>query len=426
MEIIDLICSFTASLIGLCCAYQIIYALIGLFCKGRKFDEAKKKRKFGIVISARNEEKVIGNLLESIEKQEYPKGSVRVFLVADNCTDNTAKIGRDHSATVYERNDPQKARKGWALEFLFDRINEDFGIETHDVYVIFDADNILDPLFLSKINDALDSGADVAVGYRDIKNFDTNPISAAYGIHFYRSTATLHRPRAVLGLSTHIAGTGYAIKSEHLKDGWHFSSLTEDTQFTLNAIADGKKIVFCEDAIFYDEQPYQLKVMIRQRLRWAKGRLFSFLSCARKLFFGIFRKGSRKFECYDMFFYAFPKALFSAILSLIYPITTLILGTFSVQTDLFSVISKLLGTLLSSYFGFLLIGAISVFRERDKIHCPAGKMLIYILTFPLFDLTGLPIAIASLFMRIKWKPIKHDKAIKIEDIHKQENKNAKN
>lgn len=312
------------------------------------------------------------------------------------------------------------------MEFLFDRINEDFGIENHDAYVIFDADNILNPLFLSKINDALDSGADVAVGYRDIKNFDTNPISAAYGIHFYRSTATLHRPRAVLGLSTHIAGTGYAIKSEHLKDGWHFSSLTEDTQFTLNAIADGKKIVFCEDAIFYDEQPYQLKVMIRQRLRWAKGRLFSFLSCARKLFFGIFRKGSRKFECYDMFFYAFPKALFSAILSLIYPITTLILGTFSVQTDLFSVISKLIVTLLSSYFGFLLIGAISVFRERDKIHCSAGKMLIYILTFPLFDLTGLPIAIASLFMRIKWKPIKHDKAIKIEDIHKQENKNAKN
>ena len=419
MEIIDLICSFTVSLIGICCAYQIVYAVIGLFCKGRKFDSAQKKRKFGIVISARNEEKVIGNLLESIEKQDYPKELIRVFLVADNCTDNTAQIGREHGATVYERNDPEKARKGWALEFLFDRINEDFGIEYHDAYVIFDADNILDPLFLSKINDALDSGADVAVGYRDIKNFDTNPISAAYGIHFYRSTATLHRPRAALGLSTHIAGTGYAIKSEHLKDGWHFSSLTEDTQFTLNAIADGKKIVFCEDAIFYDEQPYQIKVMIRQRLRWAKGRLFSFLSCAYRLITGIFRKGSRKFECYDMFFYAFPKALFSAIISMIYPIVSLISGAFSVPTDPVAVVIKLFGAIATSYLGFLLIGAISVFRERDKIHCSSGKILIYILTFPLFDLTGLPIAIASLFMRVKWKPIKHDRSIKIEEIKKE-------
>lgn len=117
MEIIDLICSFTASLIGICCSYQIIYAVIGLFCKGRKFDEAKKKRKFGIVISARNEEKVIGNLLESIEKQDYPKGSVHVFLVADNCTDNTAKIGKEHGATVYERSDPEKPGKAGHWSF---------------------------------------------------------------------------------------------------------------------------------------------------------------------------------------------------------------------------------------------------------------------------------------------------------------------
>jgi len=99
-------------------AYKAIYYVIGLLYT-RKFKEAKKQHKYGILIAARNEENVIGNLLDSINKQDYPRKLLTVFVVADNCTDNTASIAKKHGAIVYERFDEEHKTKGFALQFLF-------------------------------------------------------------------------------------------------------------------------------------------------------------------------------------------------------------------------------------------------------------------------------------------------------------------
>jgi glycosyltransferase involved in cell wall biosynthesis len=105
--------------------YLTVYFIIGLFFT-RKFKPAKNNHKYGICIAARNEEKVIGNLLDSIHKQDYPSELLTVFVVADNCTDKTAEIARSKGAIVYERFDDKHKTKGYALEFLFDRIEEDY------------------------------------------------------------------------------------------------------------------------------------------------------------------------------------------------------------------------------------------------------------------------------------------------------------
>ena len=101
-------------IIGFTAIHKTVYFVIGMLFT-RKFKPAKKKHKYGIVIAARNEEKVIGNLLDSIKKQDYPKELLTVFVVADNCTDNTAKIARDYKAIVYERHDIEHKTKGYAL-----------------------------------------------------------------------------------------------------------------------------------------------------------------------------------------------------------------------------------------------------------------------------------------------------------------------
>ena len=109
------------SILGLILSVIVIhsafYFVIGMFFT-RKFKPAKKKHKYGILIAARNEEKVIGNLIDSINKQDYPKDLYKVFVVADNCTDNTASIARKHGAVVYEREDNEHRTKGFALQFL--------------------------------------------------------------------------------------------------------------------------------------------------------------------------------------------------------------------------------------------------------------------------------------------------------------------
>ena len=123
-------------------AYKAVYYAIG-FLFTRKFKPANKNHKYGILIAARNEEVVIGNLLDSINKQDYPSELLTVFVVADNCTDNTAKIAREHGAICYERFDETKKTKGFALQFLFENIEKDFGIKSFEGCFIFDADNLL-------------------------------------------------------------------------------------------------------------------------------------------------------------------------------------------------------------------------------------------------------------------------------------------
>ena len=160
-----------SSVLSAMLAYKTLYKIIGFFFT-RKFKPAKNKHKYAILIAARNEKYVIGNLLDSINKQDYPKDLITTFVVADNCTDNTAEIARKHGAICYERFDDKHRTKGFALEFLLDRIEEDFGRMSFEGYFIFDADNLLKKDYITKMNDAFDSGEKIITSYRNTKNFD--------------------------------------------------------------------------------------------------------------------------------------------------------------------------------------------------------------------------------------------------------------
>ncbi len=408
-------------------AYKSILFLIGLLAPKKTYPTTEKKYRYGIIIAARNERLVIGNLIDSIHAQTYDADKMKIFVVADNCTDDTAEICRSKGCIVYERFDKVHARKGYAMEYLFDKINEDYGIESLDGYVVFDADNLLHPTFMEELNKAFDTGPGIVVGYRNTKNFDQNFISAGYGIHFMRSVVQLHRPRTWMNSSTHIAGTGFVVASRLLKNGWHYTCLTEDTQFTLNSVAQGEYIAFCEDAEFYDEQPYQVKVMIRQRMRWVKGRLYSFFTTLPGLFKGIFTQGKRSFACYDMIMYAFPASTYYGIRDIVFPvlkwIVSFIAGFFVVKETgigggdpIWQTVWSFLLPQIVKFLRYALKGTLVVLREHKHIHCPPLKLAFYTFLFPWFDMVGAPLSIMALFSTSQWKPIKHDAAISIDQL----------
>ena len=139
------------NIISILVIYKILYFIIGIFFT-RKFKKAKKMHKYGICIAARNEEKVIGNLLDSIYKQNYPKDKYQVFVVADNCTDKTAKVAKSKGAIVYERFNNKEKTKGYALKYLFNKIEDDYKTDSFEGYFIFDADNLLKEDYLSKLD----------------------------------------------------------------------------------------------------------------------------------------------------------------------------------------------------------------------------------------------------------------------------------
>jgi len=275
------------SIFSIMLAYKTLYIIIGLLFT-RKFKPAKKKHKYAILIAARNEEKVIGNLLDSINKQDYDMKKVTTFVVADNCTDNTAKVAKKHGAVVYERHDTERRTKGFALQYLCEMIEKDYGRMSFEGYFIFDADNLLNKDFISKMNDSFDAGCKIICSYRNTKNFDENWISSTYALHWLRSVRINHRPRSFLRLATNIQGTGFLFSNEIIKDGWKYTSLTEDRALTADAVAQGYQISYNNDAIFYDEQPTSLKIALRQRLRWSRGHLEAFVETGPYLFINIF------------------------------------------------------------------------------------------------------------------------------------------
>ena len=318
------------------------------------------------------------------------------------------------------------------MEYLFDKIDEDYGIESLDAYIVFDADNLLHPKFIEEMNKTLASGANIAVGYRNTKNFDRNFISAGYGIHFIRSVISYHRPRVWMHTSTHIAGTGFAVASHLLKDGWHYTCLTEDTQFTLNSVADGEYIAFCEDAEFFDEQPYQVRVMVRQRMRWIKGRLYSFLTTFHKLLKGMFTRGGiGSFSCFDMFMYAFPSSIYYAIRDIAAPFidwaVSFIIALFvgdaigigsgtGDSKAFYLIVWGLIAPKIEEFIRNCIKGTLVVIREHKRIHCPPLKLAFYTFLFPWFDMIGAPLSIMALFSTSQWRPIKHDEVISIDQL----------
>ena len=428
MEILNTVITTITTIVTVCTSFQIIYLIVGLFLRKTTFAPAKKCHRYAVIVTARNEEKVIGKLIESIHNQTYDKDKITIFVCADSCSDKTAQICCDLGCIVYERfnDDPAKARKGYSLKWLFERLRVDYDITYFDGFAFFDADNVLAPNWFEKMNDAFDTGAGVVATYRNIKNFDTNFISAAYGIHFYRSSMQFHRTRQKLGTSTHIAGTGYVIKSRLLKNGWPYTELTEDAEFTQNAITAGERIIFCEDAEFFDEQPHSFKVMFRQRMRWAKGGLFVFLRNGWRRWRGIFtQKGAaNKWSNYDLFWYNFPGGLFAALLSAIAAVAGAIAGIIA-GTAINDAITSLTSweffrTIIiaacGAYCYYTLQAAAVMIREHKRIHCPVAKKIIYIFTFFWFDLINLPINIVALFTRVRWKVIPHDKAFDYNQI----------
>ena len=279
--------SILGTILSVIVIHKAFYFVIGMFFT-RKFKKAKNLHYYGICIAARNEKFVIGNLLDSINKQDYPKNKYKIFVVADNCTDNTAEIAKKKGAIVYERFDDKHKTKGFALEFLFKNIEKDYGIQTFEGFFIFDADNLLKSNYISKMNDAFDAGCKIITSYRNTKNFDENWVSSTYALHWIRSIRTNHRARSVLRLATNIQGTGFLFSNEIVKNGWHYTSLTEDRALTADAVAQGYQITYQDEAEFYDEQPISLKIALRQRLRWSRGHLEAFVESGPYLFINIF------------------------------------------------------------------------------------------------------------------------------------------
>lgn len=396
--------------------YQLVYIVVGLIRKKPKYRDAQKNHRIAVVVSARNEEKVLPQLIDSIHKQDYPQELIDVLVIADNCTDSTAQKARDMGAYVYERNNLELIGKGYALDDLFAELMSNGKVDDYDAYLVLDADNLLTSNYISEMNKVFDNGYGILTSYRNSKNFLQNWITAGYGLWFLREARYLNNPRAQLGTSCIVSGTGFMFSREVVKkyDGWKFHLLTEDIEFSTRYALDGGKIGYAADAMLYDEQPTTFKKAWTQRTRWAKG----FYQVVGKHGKGLFKGLFGNFSCYDMLMNITPAMLISMGMVIV-NLISVILGACTASSRLLEVgLWGFVGTVVYFYCFLFVVGLITMITEWKVVKGSAFKKVFYLFTFPLFMFTYFPIAIYALFKKtIVWKPIEHIDGSTIDDMN---------
>ena len=197
--------------------------------------------RFAVLVAARNEELVIGSLINSLLTQNYPPELYDVWVIPNNCTDNTALAARNFGAKVLECTVPVSS-KGEVMRFAY-RTLKDKG---YDAFCVFDADNMADPNFLKEMNNAYRAGARAAQGYRDSKNPWDTPISACYSIYYWMMNRFHNGGKTGLGMAAMINGTGFMVAASTLEKlgGWSTRTISEDLEMSAQcALADVNQVV---------------------------------------------------------------------------------------------------------------------------------------------------------------------------------------
>ena len=396
--------------------YYLFLAVFSFFVKKRKLKEFGN-RKFAIVIPAHNESQVVGEGIDSIKHMNYPEELYDIYVIADNCTDSTSEVARSRGAKVMERTDPKFGGKGYALKWFFTillQMDEDYRS-----VVILDADNIVHPDFLAKINNKMNQGYKIVQGYLDSKNPFDSAITGYNSIEFWVSNRMLKLSRDNLGLSAQLGGTGFSVDTDILREyGWDATCLTEDLEFTCKLVLNGHKVGWEHEAIIYDEKPLTLKASWIQRKRWMQG----FADVFTQYFFPLMKKGITKgsFIMIDCAIYSIQpilliltgiSALYGIVHGLYYLSDTLAqmpilhLGQPMSPSDLGSVVVQIAQVLLSP-----------VMMLIDK-KLSLKSMLAYI-TCPVYLVTWMPLAVMGILHKNKkeWAHTEHTRAIKIHDI----------
>ena len=389
--------------------YQII---VILFIKSKKITKVQN-HKFAILIAARNEEKVIGNLIKSIHMQKYPKHLVETFVIADNCTDNTANVAKKCGAIVFERFNKNEIGKGYALDYLLKEIKKRYEENEFDAFIVFDADNLIDENFITEINKTYSLGYEVVTSYRNSKNYDDNWISAGSSLLFLHSSR-FARHKMLVNSNCAISGTGFLFSNKVLNiyGSWKFHTLAEDAEFMINNKQNNIKTGYCNSAMVYDEQPVSFSQFWKQRIRWTKGNIQVIEKYRKKLLNSkIFRIDKSAPDTITIATILMTINFIAILINII--MMCLHIG----EINNYSHIKLMVLLLFISYIMVYFVGLIITITEWNKIRASGLKKILYTFTFPIIIACYVPIPFVSLFSKdIKWEMIKHLNTKTINDM----------
>ena len=379
MIVVFYILVFIGTYLSIYVLYNLLLLSAHFFIKYKKTYSLIPEARFGIVIPAHNEELFLTRLIKSINEQDYPSYLFKAIVVADNCTDNTAKVGSENSALVLERNDLQHTGKGYAIKYTLEKIN----MNEYDAIFIIDADSIVSNDVLNELDKALREGKNIIQCYNGVANPDESWFTRLLDVSRTLGNEVFHPAKQKLGLSSYLMGNGMCFSSKVLlKYGWDAFTIGEDWEYYARLIQEGETIAFANRARVYHQESSSLKQATSQRMRWSSGRFAIAWKHGVRLFFSnLLERNIKKID---------------ASLPLLFPNPSL-----GVNITIFGLISSIVYSVISNndnlifWFSLLLMIQLSIFIIGIMYTNNKLKNLLSLLVAPLFLLWKMGIDLLS-------------------------------
>lgn len=236
---------------------------------------AGKKRRIAILVPARGESAIIGDLFASIKEQDYDRDCFETFVIVKESDDPTVELAKGEGVSVTVV--PEQKCKGDALDGLFKSLSKD-KLNSFDAFVIVDADGVLSKTYVSELNAALEYDADIFITHKTAKNF----LGKRNVRSVFSNCAALTWPivddlgnayRTKKGMPLNLCGQGLMLRKEVIQKigGWPYRTMTEDYELKLDSLLHGFKSMYYPHAVLYTEEAISHHENLVRRTRWLTG-----------------------------------------------------------------------------------------------------------------------------------------------------------
>jgi len=274
--------------------YLLFMAICGRLLSGKKFEVRKEKLTIAVLIPSFRDDRVIVDTASQARQHNYPPSKFSITVIADKLRPETIRELTDIPVDVLEVDLSMKSRSLHAA-FRYSKVADS------DIVMILDADNVMAPGCLEKVNGAFQAGCEAVQCHRTAKNMNTpvallDAMSEEVNIHLFR------RGPAAAGLSAQPSGSGMAFRTGLINEILSAPSILEnpgeDREIDMQLLRRQIKMVFLDDALVYDEKVAFASVFEKQRVRWLEAQL----NHAGRFFDGDMKKARHSIVFYNKFF----------------------------------------------------------------------------------------------------------------------------
>ena len=359
MDVLQFILALFAVYLTLYVIYSFLLIGTALIRGPRELPIVSPKTRFSVIVPAHNEELLLPGLLDSLSEQNYPDHLVKTYVIADNCNDCTAGIGRNRGAAVIERFSCDFRGKGYVIKHGLENISR----AEYDAIFIVDADSIVERHALKNLDLVIQEGARIMQCFNGVVNPDESWFTRLMDVSRTLGNEILSPAKERLGLSANLMGNGMCFSRDIIsKYGWDSFTVGEDWEYYAKIVLQGERIAFVNQARVYHRESVNLRQATSQRLRWSSGRLAIALKFGLRLLVNGVKSGNL-LKIDAALPLIFPNPSLAISLTLLMLLLCLIVTPLSYR-DLFL---NWFSALSISQFAFYLCGVLYVKDKKKKI-----------------------------------------------------------